>query len=154
MKFAYAGFISPAAETGEEVIIFRPEVPLRIHGANGSATYMALVDTGADNTMLPLSIAHELSIATYKAEGPNATAFGGQQIPLAYADVELELRENDASIRWKARVHFFDLADSEPETIVVGHQGFLDFFTAVFDGEQLTLDLEPNQEMPQIGARP
>jgi len=85
MNFPYSGFVSRAPETGEEVIIFRPEVPLRICGGKGAVVYMALVDTGADNTMLPLSIARDLGIVTTKAKGPYATAFGGQQIPLSYA---------------------------------------------------------------------
>lgn len=152
MKFPYSAFISPAPDTGEEVVIFHPEVPLRIHGASGSAMYMALVDTGADNTILPLSIARGLSITTHKAKGPGATAFGGQQITLSYADVQLAIAEGGVGLRWQARVQFFDFPDVEPETLVVGHEGFLDFFTAVFDGAQMTLDLEANEDMPLISA--
>jgi hypothetical protein len=150
MKFSYSAFLSPALDSGEEVIIFRPEVPRRIFGSTASAVYMALVDTGADNTILPLSIARELKIITRKAKGPGATAFGGQQIPLSYADVELEISDEQTSLRWHARVHFFDFPDTEPETLVVGHQGFLDFFTAVFDGAQMTLDLDSNEDMPVL----
>ncbi len=152
MKFPYSAFLSPAPDTGEEVIIFRPEVPLRIFGANGSAVYMALVDTGADNTILPLSIARELKIITHQAKGPGATAFGGEQIPLSYSDVELEISDEPTSLRWHARVQFFDFPDAEPEMLVVGHQGFLDFFTAVFDGAQMTLDLDSNEDMPVVGV--
>lgn len=150
MRFPYSAFLSPAPDTGEEVIIFRPEVPLRIYGASESAVYMALVDTGADNMILPLSIARELNITTHKAKGPAATAFGGQQIPLSYADVQLEIGEDGLTLRWQARVQFFDFPDVQPETLVVGHEGFLDFFTAVFDGERMTLDLDPNRDIPLV----
>ncbi len=152
MRFPYSAFLSPAPDSGEEVVIFRPEVPLRIYGASGSTVHMALVDTGADNTILPLSIARELNITTQKAKGPGATAFGGQQIVLSFADVQLEIAEGKFMLRWQARVQFFDFPDAEPETLVVGHQGFLDFFTAVFDGGQMSLDLEPNGDMPLVGA--
>jgi len=148
MKFHYSAVLSPAPDTGEEVVILRPEVPLRVHGTTGSATYMALVDTGADNTILPLSIARELGITTYPAKGPSAVAFGGQPIELSYADVELEFSQDVETLRWRARVQFFGFADAQPETLVVGHQGFLDYFTAVFDGEQAVLDLQPNPEIP------
>jgi hypothetical protein len=150
MKFHYSAVLSPAPDTGEEVVILRPEVPLRIHGPNGFATYLALVDTGADNTILPISIARELGITPHPAKGPSAVAFGGQAIDLSYADVELELTQDAETLRWQARVQFFGFADAQPETLVVGHQGFLDYFTAVFDGEQAVLDLQPNQEMPLV----
>jgi hypothetical protein len=112
--------------------------------------YMALVDTGSDNTVFPLSIARELNIITHEAKGPGATAFGGQHIPLSYADVELQISDEQTSLRWHARVHFFDFPDAELETLVVGHQGFLDFFTAVFDGAQMTVDLDSNEDIPAV----
>lgn len=148
MKFDYSAFLSPSPDTGEEVVILRPEVPLRVHGPAGSAIYMALVDTGADNTILPLSIASELGIAVAPAIGPKATAFGGQSIELVFADVELELADEAESIRWFARIYFFGNAKLESETLVVGHQGFLDYFTATFDGEQAMLELRPNRDIP------
>lgn len=151
MRFSYSAFLSPAPDTGEEVIKFRPEVPLRIYGPGGSGVYMALVDTGAGNTILPLSIARELNIVPHQGRGPGAAAFGGQQIPLSYADIPLAISEQGRVLRWQARVQFFDFPDSEPETLIVGHQGFLDFFTAVFDGGNMTLDLEPNDDLPHVG---
>jgi hypothetical protein len=150
MKFPYSGFLSKAQDSGEEIIIFRPEVPLRIHGNRGLVDIIALVDTGADNTILPLAIARELGIETRKAKGPVAVAFGGQQIPLSFADVKLELLAQDEALLWQARVQFFDFADVDSETLIVGHEGFLDFFTAIFDGEQTTLTLEPNNDIPRI----
>ena len=153
MKFSYSAFVSPSPDSGDEVIIFRPEVPLRIHGASSSATYMALVDTGADNTILPLSIARELNITTRDGNGPGATAFGGQQIRLTYADVKLEISDAELALHWQARVHFFDFPDAQREALVVGHEGFLDFFTAVFEGAQMMLDLEANEDMPRIDGQ-
>jgi hypothetical protein len=152
MIFHYTAILSPAPDTGEEIVIFRPEVPLRIFGPNGSAMYMALVDTGADNTIMPMTIARELGITTHRGKGPGAAAFGGQEISLSHADVELELTQDENSLRWRARVQFFGSPDIEPETLIVGHQGFLDHFTAIFDGEQLTLDLQPNGDIPLVDA--
>jgi hypothetical protein len=146
MEFSYSGFISAALDSGENVLIFRPEVRIRVLGANDAIVNNALVDTGADNTIFPLSIARELKIATTAARGPNATTFGGGQIPLSCADVPLELSENSTMICWLARVYFYDFPEEQPETLVVGHEGFLDFFMATFDGEHLSLYLEPNQD--------
>ena len=106
MKFPYTGFLSPAPDTGEQVIIFRPEVRIRIFGPAGAVTSMALVDTGADNTILPLSIAYKLQITTEECQGPAASAFGGQQIPMKYADVQLAVDDEQLQLKWHARLLF------------------------------------------------
>jgi hypothetical protein len=109
------------------------------------------VDTGADNTIFPLSVAHDLGIPVASATGPAAHAFGGQEIALSYADVELELVHADGRLRWLAHVYFL-AGNMEEETIILGHQGFLDYFTATFMGEQCVLELEPNSYLPQLAS--
>lgn len=151
MRFEYSAILSSAPDTGEPVVIFRPEVRIRVHGPNGPGDFLALVDTGADNTILPESIATDLGIPLRAATGPAATAFGGQAIALSYADVELELPHADGNLRWSARV-FFVADDTSQETLILGHQGFLDYFTALFDGEQCLLDLQPNPHLPSAVA--
>ena len=41
-----------------------------------------------------------------------------------------------------------------PETgdpiAILGHQGFLDFFTATFDGEDCTVQVQPNATLPAV----
>ncbi len=68
-------------------------------------------------------------------KGPAATAFGGQEITLSYADIEIELVHPDEILRWFARVYFVG-EDTAKECLILGHQGFLDYFTAVFMGEE------------------
>jgi hypothetical protein len=150
MRFDYTGIISSAPDTGDPVVIFRPEVRIRVHGPIGSGDFLALVDTGADNTILPQSIAQSLGIPLVHGRGPEARAFGGQEIALSYADVELELVHPAKSLQWPARVFF--LAEGE-ETLILGHQGFLDYFTATFIGEECALDLQPNSYLPTIPGR-
>lgn len=149
MKFPYSLNIVPSIDTGEEIVLLRPEVPLRVHGPNGHLDVVALVDTGADSSILPMAIATDLGIDTIPGRGPGATAFGGQRIVLTFADVLLELFEPSGNpIRWRARVYFADSVDEQ--AVVVGHEGFLDYFTATFVGEDCILDLEPNGAMPRV----
>jgi hypothetical protein len=147
MKFNYSALIANASDTGEPMVLFRPEVTMRIHGPSGSRDFLALVDTGADHSILPESIARDLDIPLHPCKGPSATAFGGQQIALSYADVELELVHADGELRWFPRVYFVS-GDADKETIILGHQGFLDYFTATFDGEECTVNLQPNDYLP------
>jgi len=149
MRFEYATLISSGPDTGEPAIIFRPEVPIRLHGPNGSDDFQALVDTGADNTVFPKALADALGIPLIAGTGPAAQAFGGQKIALSYADVELELIHAQGNLRWLARVYFVADEAAEP-TVILGHQGFLDYFTATFRGEECALDLEPNSYLPSI----
>jgi predicted aspartyl protease len=149
MRFDYTAILSSALDTGDPIVIFCPEVPLRIHGPSGSRDFVALVDTGADNTILPTSIARDLSIPLIAGRGPGATAFGGQRIALSYSDVDLELIHGDGSVRWPARVYFAESSDDGDEIIILGHQGFLDYFTATFIGEECALELELNPYLPE-----
>ena len=100
MRFDYTAIISASPDTGDPVVIFRPEVQIKVHGPKDSGDFLALVDTGADNTILPESIARDLEIPLITGKGPAATAFGGQEITLSYADVELDLVHPDEALRW------------------------------------------------------
>lgn len=148
MRFDYTTIVSSAPDTGELVVIFRPEIRLTVHGPLGSGDFVALVDSGADNTILPVSIASALGIPLTSGKGPTAKAFGGQEIALSYADIELQLIHAQGRLRWLARVYFAENADEE--TLILGHHGFLDYFTATFIGEDCALDLEPNSYLPRV----
>jgi len=148
MRFSYTGLISLAPDTGEPTAIFRPEIPITIYGPLGSREIVALVDTGADNTILPEAAARALGIPLVPARGPAARAFGGQAISLSYADVEVELVHSDAPLRWTAQVFFMSMG-ADDETVVLGHQGFLEYFTAMFIGDECVLDLVPNADLPK-----
>ena len=106
------------------------------------------MDTGADNTILPGSVARALGIPLKHATGPAALAFGGQEIVLSYADVELELIHSDATLRWLAHV-YFRVGKEDEEGALLGQEGFLEYFTAAFCGDESVLDLEPNRYLPQ-----
>jgi hypothetical protein len=146
MRFPYTLNVVPSIDTGDEIVLLRPEVPLRIYGPLGHVDVLALVDTGADNSILPLAIASDLAIKTMPGKGPGATAFGGQRIALSFAEVEIEPTEDGNAIRWRARLYFADFPDEK--AVVLGHEGFLDYFTATFIGEDCVLNLEPNDNIP------
>ena len=75
-----------------------------MHGPAGIADVVALVDTGAGTSIVPLSIADDLGIATTPGAGPGAIAFGGQSIRLSFAEVVLELGQDQQTVRWREDV--------------------------------------------------
>ena len=150
MKFPYSSIISAAAGEGDFFVLRRPEVPVTISGPGGSMTLIGLVDTGSDNTIFPRSVADYLQIPLRSEEGPSASAFGGQRIDLLTGDVVLSLEAEDGDgCAWPASVCFFEFASTEEESVILGHAGFLDFFTATFDGKEAALTLIAN-DLPTV----
>ncbi len=150
MRFEFTCVISVAADTGEPLAVFRPEVEICIYGPRGSKVLDALVDTGSDNMVFPGYVARELGIPVTRAAGPAAQAFGGHEVGLSYADVELELVHAEQSLRWHTQV-FFLTEDTVEETVILGRDGFLEYFTATFIGDEFALELKPNAYLPASG---
>ena len=75
-------------------------------------------------------------------------AYGGQKIPSQFGNVTFELGAGDEAVRWTARVQFFDFATPDGESLILGHSGMLDFFSADFDGQEAVLTLTVNDELP------
>lgn len=105
MRFPYSVNIGLAGDSDEFVAILRPEIPVHIHGPLGSAIVHALVDSGADQTILPLSVATRLGIETKPITGPGAKTFGSQEISLEYGDVDIELTESEDRLAYTCLLH-------------------------------------------------
>jgi hypothetical protein len=149
VRFPYHPAVGSAPETGEATLLLRPEIPIRVVGSAGSARFRALVDTGSDNTIFPKSVADNLGVTVAPGTGPELIAFGGQKLAVLFGDVVIEIEDEQEKLRWPARVQFFEFATTEDQTLVMGHAGFLDYFTATFDGKLCELTLIANDELPR-----
>jgi hypothetical protein len=71
---------------------WRPLAPVRVYGPSGRLRYFprALLDPGADDTVLPLDLAALLGIAL-KPDTGHAVRWRGQPYSLRFGDVDLEL---------------------------------------------------------------
>jgi predicted aspartyl protease len=56
MKFPYREYVSQYPGTSDFRLILRPVITIRIAGTSAEARWDALVDTGADETLLPLPL--------------------------------------------------------------------------------------------------
>lgn len=45
---------------------------------------------------------------------------------------------------------FFTQSSQQKDFLLLGHMGFLEFFTATFSGGDSVLDLQPNEFLPRI----
>ncbi len=150
MKFNYSTVIVAQPGSGDMLCLRRPEIPIKIQGPNESMQFVGLVDTGSDYTIFPRSIAKFLGVELHESEGPTAQVFGGQAVELLTAEVELILALDSEKVSWLTVVSFFDYGSVEDESVILGHAGFLEFFTATFDGFEATLTLEPNPDLASL----
>ena len=142
MIFPYIRHIvdsSLAIPSGE---IARPEVPIRITGPKGFVEVSGLLDTGADHVFLPVSLADLLGIEIGAAEAESAEGAGGHELKLWSGEVEIEIAGDGQSYSWRVQVGYIETA-GDPAAAYLGHSGFLEYFRAIFDGQEQTVELIP-----------
>lgn len=140
MKFRYRRFtMTLDGAAGSSHTVYRPVAPIEILGDRNSLKLFALIDTGADFTLLPMEVAKFLGIPLAAGSSVSMTGVGGSTIQAYPATVDLTLTQGRESLRWHARVHF-----AEQDNLLLGNEGFLEFFIATFDWAAKTIDLAPN----------
>jgi hypothetical protein len=148
MKFTYRqyqGATSPSVPSG---ILHRPEARLRVTGPAGAFSAWALVDTGSDDTLLPLSVGRLVGAALDPTQSWTIEGIGGHALPVILGEVTLELVGSNHTFRWLAKVGFIDFPDPQDEVFVLGHAGCLDFFRVICDGSRREVEIEITPAFP------
>ena len=110
-------------------------------GLTGTYSVLALVDSGADVTLLPRSVASSIGAAVDDTIRWPVGGFGGQVIDASPGDVDLEITWDGSSIRWNATIAFVNYPAGAEEVSILGHAGFFDFFRVLFDGPAKELEI-------------
>jgi predicted aspartyl protease len=147
MKFQYSSIVDKDQDTGDFILLRRPEIPVTLIGPRGQLSAVALVDTGADHTIFPIRFSKLLGIQVSNASNLSAFAFGGQRISLQSGELLLRIEDEFERIEWRTEVSFFDFPSIAAENIVLGHSAFLDYLVATFNGEHSELELSPTSEL-------
>jgi hypothetical protein len=147
VRFAYLPFAVAAtpAHPGSTVA-YRPYIPIRIIGPGGSARLHGLVDTDADQTVLPRAIAEPLGIDIDPEARARFRGVGGHLVTAYYGRVELEVGTRSRRYRWPVTVAFLDSAAG----VILGHAGFLHYFTASVNGQHRYVTIAPNNMLPAL----
>ena len=143
MNFEYTTYEVDSSPTNPSGLVRRPEVLLRVSGGTSATSLLALVDTGADECVLPLSLAERIGVAIDDSNPLQAAGVGGHLIDLFPGSVELEVTNGSDSYKWRSVVGFARFEDPDDECAILGHVGALEFFVATFDGEAHQLTLLP-----------
>ncbi len=120
-------------------------MPVTLIGPTGTHLDRALIDTGSDDTVFPEAVAARVGIDLTGAPSRTAAGVGRVPAPLRYAEVTLRLTDGVEFREWRAWVGFTAAALRQP---LLGYAGFLQFFTAVFDGEHEEVELTVNALYP------
>ena len=148
MKFTYRQYQTDPSPSVPSGILNRPEVRLRVVGPTGVVSAWALVDTGSDDTLLPLSAARRIGAALDPSQSWTIEGIGGHALPVILGEVTLELVGSNQIFRWLAKVGFIDFADPQDEVLVIGHAGCLDFFRVTCDGSQREVEIDVTSAFP------
>ncbi len=101
MRFAYRPYLVELFRGEPATEIYRPVVPLLVHGPTGTERVNALVDSGADYTMLPLAVAVATGIAVDRSRPGTIGGVGGAVVKTLAKNQRKSLSdgESDAKLR-------------------------------------------------------
>lgn len=126
----------------KERVQYRPTVPVIFrHGKTRIPIAHAIVDTGADYTLLPLQLANEFGFTfdLKKGELWNGAGGGTFRVYRAPEAIDCVIQKNGfAPLQWKSIVHF----TLEQPTILLGHRGCLEYFNLSFYGKKKELHMD------------
>jgi hypothetical protein len=145
MKFSYRPFFVELFDGASLSEVYRPIVPILVHGPIASLLLRPLLDCGADLTLFPLDVAKAIGIELDTARVGTVGGIEGGSLDTYPGDVELELTDGTTSYRWRTTVRF-----AAGNNMLLGHLGCLELFVATLDHSQRTIALEPNAIYPSI----
>jgi len=125
-------------------IIHEPIIVVRFIGPGRTYVIRGLLDTGASMTLVPRSYFHKLGMSVAPTERVRLRTVSGT-VDVLLGTLDLELRSERAKYRWSAQVGFVPRADN---LVLLGHAGFLDHFSATFDGLRKCVTLKPRGIFP------
>lgn len=143
MRFPYLPLPTrrPVPSLGGRQFRFRPVLPVRLFGPNGSRVYDGCLDSASDDTIFPQALARVLGIGLDGAPLGQARPVGGLAIPYRYAKLTLAVSDGHDRCEWEAMVGF---ADIPLRGALLGHAGFLEYFDTELRGNRREAILTPN----------
>jgi hypothetical protein len=139
--------ILPVPSLGGQKVRHRPVIPVRVTGPAGTKLRDGLLDTGADDTVFTDALAVLLGIDLRQAEERWVfLAKRPQPVRCRFAAVELRFTDGaQETYEWPAVVGF---VPGPLHYNLLGQAGFLQFFSADFDGEAHVVTLLPKPSFP------
>ena len=148
MKFPYMAISTkrPVPSLGGRQVRHRPVIAVMLGGAATPQLRDGLLDTGADDTAFSDAVAAAMGIDLSRAEQRSISLAGRPQpVVCRYAPVLLRISDGIETFEWSATVGF---VAARLHYALLGQAGFLQFFSADFDGESYFVTLTPKSSFP------
>jgi hypothetical protein len=148
MTFPYTpGALAVPALPGVRAVRSHPIVAVAVFGPSGSWPIDGLLDSAADDTVFPESVAQRVGLDLTNApvrfsQGVHAGGSG-----IRFARVKLRIADHLERREWETWVGFAATRMNFP---LLGQAGFLQFFTAAFFGDREVAELTVNAAYPGI----
>jgi predicted aspartyl protease len=114
-------------------------------GPGNTAAVDGHLDTGADDTIFSELLAARIGLDLTNAPIGQATTANLANAPLRYAQVHLRITDGKEQREWPAWVSF---TPAKLQLPLLGFAGFLQFFTATFQGDYEQVELAVNNLYP------
>lgn len=148
MKFPYMAVPTrrPVPSLSGQQVRYRPVIAVILGGVANPQLRDGLLDTGADDTAFSDAIVPDLGIDLSGSE-QRTISLAGRPHPVLcrYAQVELRISDGVEIFEWPATVAF---VAAKLHYSLLGQAGFLQYFSADFDGESHVVTLTPKPSFP------
>ncbi len=118
------------------VIRSKPMIPIGFHGPAGYRQVFALVDSGADHSLLSLELIDSLGLPKEGADAVEVIGVGGEASLGYLLGVEHQLHNH----RWTAPAIFSNIVGLQ-SPMVLGQAGFFEFFNVTFKRRKAVMDI-------------
>jgi hypothetical protein len=148
VKFPYMAIPTkqPVPSLGGKQVRYRPVLAVLLSGTTTPQLRDGLLDTGADDTVFSDAVATALGVDLSQAEQCSISLAGRPQpILCQYVVVQLKISDGIETFEWPATVGF---VAARLHYALLGQAGFLQFFSADFDGEAHIVTLTPKPSFP------
>lgn len=119
----------------------RPIIPVMLYGPAGSLLWDGLGDSGADWTVFPEPLARQVGLDLRHAVPCIARGVGGGSLLVHYLPVKMRVSDGLEAREWTGIIGFASLT---ARYALLGQLGFLEFFTANFQGDLEVVELTVN----------
>lgn len=131
MKFPYGQYdVEPTPSQPGVTVVYRPVIPVRLIGVSAAAVFYGLLDSGADETLIPQEVANLVGAERVSDQTGMILSASGE-MPVTYGAVTIEFGLGPERYRWRATV---GIVDQPWKEALLGHIGFLRYFDVTFLG--------------------
>ena len=135
ISFPYVEFLGLAEDR-----VFRPMIPVTFSANGEEFKSYALVDSGADYTVLPIEIAGKLNLKISDQPHYSILGAGGNTFTIYKSPIEIEhkiQKRGFRAVRWKSYIYFAESGS----TILLGQNGFLGKFKVTLNGKNKAIEI-------------